>query len=98
LQADLDALSNSNGKIFETRWLELMHKMQMRKITLYNSAIDNSKDDKVKSAALAILPRAKLGLESIKRVMENKGPAESTDPNTQKRTGDDNINRKNADR
>jgi hypothetical protein len=97
-QIDLQLVNNSSGKQFERQWLDLMDKLQQRKIIMYNRAIDISKDEDVRAAALSALPRAKIALETIIRVRTKKGPAESTDPNTQKRAGDDNINRKNADR
>jgi uncharacterized protein (DUF305 family) len=95
-EADLEIASNSRGKQFEQRWLEMMYKLQHTKIIRYNKAADITKDQKLRSAALAALPVAKLDLETVRRLMRDAGPAESTDPTQPRRMGDDNNNRKNA--
>jgi hypothetical protein len=92
----MESLGKSSKTHFEAQWLNMMAKMQDEKISKMSMAIDATKDDSVKSAALAILPRAKLLRDYTARVMKAKGVSRSVDPNTQKKMGDDNINRKNA--
>lgn len=93
---DLEIVSNTKGNDFERQWLQMMVKLGNTKVIRYNRAIDASKDDQIRAAALAVVPLAKMDNERLKRMQRNLGPSESSDPNGQRRAGDDRINGKNA--
>ncbi|HUQ67192.1 MAG TPA: hypothetical protein VM101_13605 [Flavitalea sp.] len=96
--ANVETMKLLKGNNFENEWLNVLLKMQDNKINQFSSAIDLTKDDNVRGAAIAGLPRAKMLKDNILRVIKNMPPSRSIDPNGQKRMGDDNINRKNAPR
>jgi len=96
--AEFESLGKASRNDFEKQWLNMIVKMQDEKISKMSMAIEASKQDSVRSAALAILPRARMLKDYTQRVMKAKGVSRSVDPNTQKKMGDDNINRKNAPR
>jgi uncharacterized protein (DUF305 family) len=94
--ADMETLDKQNGNDFENQWLNMVLQMQNTKIKQFNSAVEHSRNDEIRAAALAAIPRAKMLRDNVMRVMKNRPPARSIDPTGQKKMGDDNINRKNA--
>lgn len=71
--ADSTFLAKTSKKGFEAQWLNMMAKMQDDKIDKMSTAIDATKEDKVRSAALSILPRARLLRDYIARAMKANG-------------------------